>query len=166
MEETDLTEANLKKIFITDSKQNNYFFIEFRPDYSDTKLILTGKAIAKTILQIVDGVIESNFEYDVVHLRKVVAFNKQMQNNRVKQFVQLALIILELRGKNQVLSKNYVLERVNQKIVFCTNSNPDLKIELARIKNRKKQWNIIRFSLKHSHISILQKSIAHIQNGS
>lgn len=151
--------------FINVRREKNSFFIEFRPDYSDTKLILSGKAKAKTILQVVDDIIESDFEYDdVVHLREVVAFNQEMQNNRVNQFVQLALKILELRNKNKVFSKDYILERLNQEIVFCTNCDSDSKIELARIENRKEQWKIIRSSLKDSHISILQKSVARIQN--
>ena len=162
----NVNHINSSPPFVNARKENDYLFIEFRPDYSDTKLVLAGKATAKTILQIVDGVIESNFEYDdVAHLRKVVAFNKEMQNNRANQFAQLALKILELGEKNKIFSQDYILERVNQEIVLCTNSNPDSKIELARIENRNGQWKIVRSSLKDSHISILQKSIAHIQNG-
>ena len=145
--------------YIEVRRNNDSFYIELRPDYSDINLVFAGKARPRTILQIFNNVIESNFTVgDVDYLQKEVLFNQEIQNNRVNRFMPIALGIFELAKKNKVVFNDYILERVGKEIVLYYNY--DLKIELLRILNSEDRYEIVRSSLELNHISFLQKALS------
>ena len=147
--------------YIEVRRNNDSFYIKFRPDYSDIDLVFAGKAQPRTILQIFNDVIESNFTVDDVdYLQKEVLFNQEIQNNRVNRFMPIALRILELNKENKVVFDDYILERVDKEIVLYYNH--DLKIELLRILNSEDRYEIIRSSLELSHISFFQKALSNM----
>ncbi len=54
--------VNQSPPFVEVRREGEYFHIIFYPDYTDKQLLSSGKAKSRKILQINDGIIESNFE--------------------------------------------------------------------------------------------------------
>ncbi|WP_019504708.1 pentapeptide repeat-containing protein [Pleurocapsa sp. PCC 7319] len=152
---------DVNSLYIDIRRHNNYFQIDFYPNYSNANF-LSGKDKHRRILQIIDDTIESNFEFkDVEYLRELVEVHQEIQNNLVEQFLSLALKVLEIKEENKFVFEEYILERVNQEIVLYTNT--DLKIEFARIINRGSKWEIIRSSLTKKHMIDLQRELNNLK---
>lgn len=155
----ELNDINLPYIDIR--KHNNYFQIDFHPNYSIENL-LSKKDKHRRILQIIDDTIESNFEIeDVEYIRQLVELNQDVQYSMAENFLSLALEILEIKEENEFVSKNYTLRRENKEIVLYSSS--DWKIELARIINSGSKLEIIRSSLTKKHIINLQRELDNLK---
>lgn len=74
--------ANSHLPYINILRHNNYFKIDFSPNYSNRNYSSVEKVGNRTILQIIDGIIESNFKLeDVEYLRQIVGLNQEIQKN-------------------------------------------------------------------------------------
>ena len=153
--------TNQSPPYIEVRREGRYFHIVFYPDYSDEKLVLSGNAKSRKILQINNGIIESNFESkDVDILRKLVISTEELQNDRVNQFIPIALKTLELEKSNKFICEDYIIEKLNEEIILFNNS--EHKIEIMRIKLIGEKWKIIRSSLSEQCIMCFQKILLDI----
>ncbi len=142
--------------FVEARREGGFFHVVFYPDYTDQELVSSGKAKSRTILQINDDIIESNFEpEDIDVLRELVLSTEELQNERVNQFIPIALKALELKKSDKFVCEDYIIEIVNEEIMLFNNS--EHKIELMRIKLSGEQWEIIRSSLSNKCIMCFQK---------
>jgi uncharacterized protein YjbI with pentapeptide repeats len=137
-------------------KDRDCFFIKSIPDYTDTKLVLSGKAKQKIILRIEGGVTESNItSNEIEDLRKIAQLEAKIQRERVDIIVPIAIQILDSNNSDNFIDQRYNLERINGEIILKTNSEAD--IELMRVYLHKEIWNIINSSLSNTNIKYFKK---------
>ena len=143
---TNYQANNQSPPFVEARKTRDHFYVKFYPNFSDIKLVLSGKAKTRTILEINDGIIASNFKLeDVEKLRELVNLTRKLQTERVNHFIPIVQKILNLKKSNNFSCEQYIVERTEEEITLFANS--DYKIELMRINYAEKQLEIIRSSL-------------------
>ena len=148
--------ANQSPPFVEARREGDYFHVIFYPDPSNISLVLSGKAKSRKILQINDGIIESNFESEDINiLRELVQSNEKIQKEKVDKFIPIALKILELKKSDKFICESYILERTNEEIILLINS--DNQIEIMRIRLSGDRWEIIRSSLDNQCITYFQQ---------
>jgi uncharacterized protein YjbI with pentapeptide repeats/DNA-binding XRE family transcriptional regulator len=136
-------------------------FFSVRPNYTEQNIILPKEIKSRKILEINGEIVESNFELeDVDVLRKLVYLYKNLQKERVSNFIPIIQKILELNKNNNYTCEKYIIEKTNEEIILFENLN--CKIELMRINFAEKQLKIVRSSLSNECIIYFQQLLLNL----
>ena len=146
-------------------KNDNNLFVRVFPGFRSNSFLTSEEAQARIILEITDGIIESNLNSnDIEMLRRMVQFEEKNQKERVALVVPIIVKILDLKKSNRAFSTSYILERVEQEVILQTSSN--LQIELMRVKLDGNQWQIINSSLSKNNCKDMQVALKQLENSS
>ena len=144
-------------------KEDNNLFVRVIPGFRSNSFLPWEKAQARIILEITDGIIESNLNSnDLEILRKMVQFEENNQKERVAFVAPIIVKILDVMKTNKLVGQNYLLERVEQEVILQTSSN--LKVELMRVKLAENQWQIINSSLSKRNCEDFQIALQKLKN--
>ena len=142
--------------FVEARREDDYFHVIFYPDYGEQEFGASERAKSRKILQIDNGIVESNLELeDVDILKQTLQLTQKIQDKRVNQLTPIALKIIEIQNSNQFIREDLMIEKVKDEIIFF--DNYDSKIERMRVNLSKNQFKTIRASLKNSDLISLQK---------
>ena len=154
-------------------KHDKYLFVRVYPGFRSRSFI-SEEEEARIILEINDGIIESDLKsQDVEMLRQMLKVEEKKQKERVALVAPMIVKILDLKKSNRFIDGTYILERVEQEIIFQTSwdtkfkTKPDIiNIELMRVKLHENQWQIINSSLSKSHYEDIQILLEKLENSS
>ena len=153
--------ANQPAPFVEACRKGDYFYAVFYPDYTNEKLISSKKLKSRRFLQIENGIIESNLEFEDINiLKETVRLTQEMQEEKVNHFIPIALKILDVNNNNKFIGKDFIIEKINEEIILFDNSYS--KIERMRVKIAENKFEIIRSSLKDFYIISLQEVLINL----
>lgn len=157
-------EGNAQKIpYYEVRKNDNNLFVRVIPGFRSNSFLTSEEAEPRIILEITDGITESNLNSsDIEMLRQMVQFEERNQKERVALIAPIIVKILDLMKSNKLVSKSYILERVEQEVILQTSS--ELKIELMRVKLNGNQWQIINSSLSKNNCQDIQLALEQLEN--